>query len=97
MRNTNIEGHEIHEGDIMVLGDAGLLAVGRGIDETVEAAVSRMLSETEAELVSLYYGSEVEAAQAEALCTALGERFAGVEFDLQYGGQPVYYYFISAE
>lgn len=96
VRNTTIDGHEISEGDIMCLGDSGLLSVEKTIVEAANAAVAKLLSE-DSEILTMYYGKEVREEDAEALAADLRESFPNIEVELQRGGQPVYYYFISVE
>ena len=96
VRNTTIEGHEINEGDIMCIGDAGLLAVGKELQAVAKESLAAMLNE-DSEIVTLYYGQDVSEEDAEAMTAFLQNTFPDVEVELQYGGQPVYYYFISAE
>lgn len=96
VRNTNIDDVEIHENDVMALGDDGIITVAKSIDVAVEQAVERMLDDT-SELVSLYYGEDVSEDDANKLYEALVSKYQNVEFELHNGGQPVYYYFISVE
>ena len=96
VRSTVIDGMEIHEGDIMALGDSGILAVGKTVPAAAMDAV-RAIVDGETELISVYYGSDVSEEDANALLAEIKEEFAGCEIDLQYGGQPIYYYLISAE
>lgn len=96
VRDTIIEGVEIHEKDIMALGDQGVLAAGPVLEEIVLAALRKM-TDADSELVSLYYGQDVTAEQAQALLAKARQALPQVEFELQEGGQPVYYYFISVE
>lgn len=96
VRDTTIEGKEIRKGDVMCLSDRGLLAVEKDSAAAVEKGLSEMLTEN-SEIVTLYYGEDVKAEEAEALTKALQEKFPKQEFELQYGGQPVYYYMISVE
>lgn len=96
VRNTMIDDMEIHEGDIMGIGDKGMLAVGTDVDDTALDTLKAMLDE-DSELVSIYYGSDVEADKAEAFLERAQEAFPDVEIELHEGGQPIYYYLISAE
>ena len=96
VRNTMIDDMEIHEGDIMGIGDKGMLAVGTDVDDTALDTLNAMLDE-DSELVSIYYGSDVEADKAAALLARAQEAFPDVEIELHEGGQPIYYYLISAE
>lgn len=96
VRNTSIDGMEIHEGDIMAIGDHGMLAVDTSVLGAAKAALEVMLNE-DSELVTIYYGSDVTEADAEAFRKQAEEEFPDKEIELQYGGQPIYYYMISAE
>lgn len=96
VRNTSIDGMEIHEGDIMAIGDHGMLAVDTSVLGAAKAALEAMLNE-DSELVTIYYGSGVTEADAEAFRKQAEEEFPDKEIELQYGGQPIYYYMISAE
>lgn len=96
VRNTTIDGHAISEGDIMCLGDHGLLSVEKTIPEAAKTALRKLVKE-DSEIMTLYYGRDIDVSSAEALQRALQESFPGVEVELQNGGQPVYYYFISVE
>ena len=96
VRNTVIDDMEIHEGDIMGIGDHGMLAVGTDLEKTTEDTLKAMLDE-DSELVTVYYGSDVTAEDAEALIEKLQASCPDVEIELQEGGQPIYYYLISVE
>lgn len=96
VRTTSIDGMEISEGDIMAIGDKGMLAVEKEIPAAALKAIEAMLDE-ESELVTIYYGAEVEEDSAQKLLTRAQEEFPDVEIELQNGGQPVYYYMISVE
>ena len=96
VRNTTIDDVEIHENDVMALGDDGIIGVDKSIDGAVDKALSNMVDET-SELVSLYYGADVSEEDANKLCDELVSKYQNVEFELHNGGQPVYYYFISVE
>ena len=96
VRNTSIDGMEIHEGDIMAIGDHGMLAVDTSVLGAAKAALEAMLNE-DSELVTIYYVIDVTEADAEAFRKQAEEEFPDKEIELQYGGQPIYYYMISAE
>ena len=96
VRNTSIDGMEIHKGDIMAIGDHGMLAVDTSVLGAAKAALEAMLNE-DSELVTIYYGSDVTEADAEAFRKQAEEEFPDKEIELQYSGQPIYYYMISAE
>lgn len=96
VRTTMIDGMEIHEGDIMGLGDQGMLAVGRKIEETAVSALKKMVDE-DSELISIYYGCDVTEEDAQAVLEQAQEACPDCEIELHSGGQPIYYYLISVE
>ena len=96
MRTTNIDGMDIEKGDIMAIGDKGMLAVEHSPEEAAKAALKVMLDD-ESELVTIYYGCDVKEEDAEKLKEEAESLFPDKELELQYGGQPIYYYMISAE
>lgn len=96
VRTTNIDGMDIAQGDIMAIGDGGMLAAEKTIPDAAMKAMEAMI-DGESELVTIYYGADVSEEDAEALCEKARERFEDVEIELQNGGQPVYYYMISVE
>lgn len=96
VRTTCIDGMDITEGDIMGIGDAGMLAVGKSIDSTTLDMLQAMVDE-ESELITIYYGSDVEEGDASQLLSKAAERFPQCEIELQSGGQPIYYYLVSVE
>ena len=96
VRNTMIDDTTLREGDIMALGDSGILAVGKEIESTVLEAMKAMVEE-ESELVTVYYGKDVEEEAANELKERAEELFSHCEVELHAGGQPIYYYLISVE
>ncbi len=96
VRDTNIDGKEIKQGDFMGIGDKGILSVGIAISEVTLKMIDEMMS-NERELISIYYGSEIQEADAESLRAQVESKYPGCDIELQYGGQPIYYYIVSAE
>ena len=96
VRDTSIDGKEIHQGDYMGIGDEGILSVGTDIRETIFEMMDQMI-DADTELISIYYGNNVEQETAEAVRAEAESRYPGCDVELQSGGQPVYYYIISAE
>ena len=94
VRDTTIDGREIHSGDILFLGDKGLLSVGKDILSVVKEALPKM---GEGEILSLYYGEDVKEEDAEALVSEMQKDYPDLEIELQNGGQAVYYYLVSLE
>ncbi len=96
VRDTKIDDKEIHEGDIMGVGDHGILAVGKEIAATALETVEAMMNE-DAELISVYYGADVTEEDADALTERLSEQYPDCDVEVNAGGQPIYYYIISVE
>jgi hypothetical protein len=96
VRDTSIDGHEIHTNDIMGLGDSGLLAVSRDVKSTMLQMMSAMVDDS-SELVSVYYGSDVRENDAQAMVEELAGMYPKLDIELQRGGQPIYYYVVSVE
>ncbi len=96
VRDTRIDDKEIHQGDIMGVGDSGILAVGKDLKETAIETVAEMMDE-DSELISVYYGSDTSEEDAQALCDELSEKYPDCDVELNAGGQPIYYYIISVE
>lgn len=96
VRNTTIDGHAIEKDDIMALGDDGLLAVAKEKEQAVLEAVKAMVND-ESEIITIYYGQDIPEEEAEALAARIRKAYPQVETELQYGGQPIYYYFLSVE
>ena len=80
----------------MGIGDKGILAVGKGIEETTKAMLGQLVDE-ESELISLYYGEEVKEEDADQLIQEIEELYPDVDVDAHFGGQPIYYYVLAVE
>ena len=96
VRDTAVDGREIKAGDIMGLSDKTIEAVGSDVVETAIKLLKKMMNE-ESELVTIYYGEEGNEKDAERIAAAVQEMDSEVEVEIQYGGQPIYYYFVSVE
>ncbi len=96
VRDTMIDDKEIHQGDFMGIGDKGILAVGTDLHEVAFNMVKEMMSD-EYELISIYYGDIIKEEQAQKLADMVQAEFGGCDVELQFGGQPIYSYIISAE
>lgn len=96
VRDTVINGKEIHNGDIMGIGDDGIAAVGTDLTQVVLDLVDTMADE-DSELISLYYGSDVKKEDADEMASLLAEKYEDCEVETNYGGQPIYYYMLSVE
>ena len=96
VRDTNIDGKEIHTDDIMGIGDAGILSVGTDIEATTLDMLAQIVDE-DSELISIYYGADVSEEDAESLTAKVEELYPDVDVDTHSGGQPIYYYVLAVE
>lgn len=96
VRDTIIEDKEIKQNDYMGIGDKGILSVGQDLESSVFEMVGQMIDEDSA-IVSIYYGEDVKAEQAEAVGAKIETDYPDVEVEIHFGGQPIYYYVISVE
>nr|WP_255616082.1 MULTISPECIES: DAK2 domain-containing protein [Mediterraneibacter] len=96
VRDTHIDDKEIHEGDIMGIGDSGILAVGQSVEETTKEMLAQLVDE-DTELISLYYGQDVQEESAENFAQEIEDLYPDVDVDVHFGGQPIYYYVLSVE
>ena len=96
VRDTNMDGKEIKQGNFMGLTDKTILSVGEDLADTTLSLVDGLI-DSDSELVSLYYGADVTEEEAEQLADAILEKYEEIEVEVQFGGQPVYSYFISVE
>lgn len=96
VRDTHIDDKEIHEGDIMGIGDHGMLAVGKEVAAVAKETVEQMVDD-ETELISIYYGEGFTEEEAEVLAGELEEQYDYCDIEVNCGGQPIYYCIISVE
>ena len=96
VRDTHIDDKEIHEGDIMGIGDHEILAVGKEIQDVTLETIALMDAD-DAELITVYYGEDTKAKDAEKLEQALTEKYPSCDVEVYAGGQPIYYYVVSVE
>ena len=96
VRDTSIDGHEIHKDDIMGMADGGILSTGSDINLVTIDMISSMITE-DSELISLYYGADITEDAANELLSKLSETYPDIDIELNAGGQPVYYYIVSVE
>lgn len=96
VRDTHIDDKEIHEGDIMGIGDAGILSVGTSIEDTTKDMLTQLVEE-DSELISLYYGEDVSEEEAEKFVAEIEENYPDMDVDAHKGGQPIYYYILAVE
>ena len=96
VRDTHIDGKEIHKDDIMGIGDSGIIAVGTDIAATTKEMLETLVDE-DSELISIYYGADVSEEDAEKLTAEIEEKYPSVDVDTHFGGQPIYYYVLAVE
>lgn len=96
VRDTEIDDKLIKQDDIIGIGDKTILAVGNDI-ESVTAEMIDQLMDDESELISLYFGADVTEEAANELSSKLEEKYPDVDIEVNYGGQPIYYYILSVE
>ena len=96
VRDTVIDDKTITEGDIMGIGDAGILSVTKDIASATIELVDTLMDE-DAELISIYYGEDISDEDAEELAGIIEDKYPDVDVELQCGGQPIYYYVLSVE
>ena len=96
VRNTQLNGFTIKEGDIIGLDDKKILAKSHSVEETVLKLIGKMKEEFH-QMITLYYGEDVKESEAEDLCSAIAEKYPDCDVDFHNGGQSVYYYILSLE
>ena len=96
VRDTKIDDKEIREGNIMGIGDSGILAVGEELEATTIEMFKELVDDM-SEIISIYYGEEVDEAVANELGEKVGEMFPDCDVEVHFGGQPIYYYVVSVE
>ena len=95
-RDSDFGGFKIHEGDYMVLADGQLFGTDRSIDNLLEHLAASD-SHRKAEFINIFYGEDVSEDQAGKALSIFQKQCPDAEITLLAGGQPVYYYMISAE
>lgn len=96
VRDTEIDDKTIRQGDIMGIGDKTILSVGQNIQDVTKDMIEQLAGD-DAELISIYYGSDVTEEDANALAKAVEAVYPDVDVEVNYGGQPIYYYILSVE
>ncbi len=96
VKSTNIDGFKLKEGDIIGLGEKQIVAKGADVNEVCEKTIEKLITD-ESMMITLFYGKEVQEAEANALAEKLAEKYPDLEVDVHMGGQPLYYYLISVE
>lgn len=96
VRDTELDGKVIKENDIMGIGDNGIISVTQDIKQTTVEMLKELIDEN-SEIVSIYYGAEVTEDDANAIADEISAFNSDVDVEVNYGGQPIYYYVVSVE
>lgn len=96
VRDTEVDDKVIRQGDIMGIGDKTILSVGQNISEVTKDLIDNLMDD-DSELISIYYGNDIEEASAEELAKQIEKAYPDADVELNYGGQPIYYYIVSVE
>lgn len=96
VRDTKIDDKEIKEGDYMGIGDSGILSVDKDLNKTVLEMLANMVDD-DSELISIYYGEDIDEAAASDIEAQVSSLYPNCDVELQFGGQPIYYYIVSVE
>ena len=96
VRTTHIDGFKLKEGDIIGLDEKKIVAKGENVNEVTADTVATLVDDSTMH-ITLFYGQDVNEAQAEELKKTLSEKYPEIEVDTHNGGQPLYYYLISLE
>ena len=96
VRDTSLDGKTINKGDIMGIGDTGIVSVGTDIFETTFELIEKTVDE-DSEIISLYYGMDIDKSDAESFADRIANCFPDIDVQSYYGGQPIYYYIVSVE
>lgn len=97
VRDTEIDDKKIAQGDYMGIGDKGILSVGKEMKDVTIEMITEMVDEDSDELISIYYGEDISEEDASALSEEIEAKYPDLDIELQYGGQPIYYYIVSVE
>ena len=95
-RNSDFDGHDIHEGDYLALYGSALFGTDKDIRVLLKALAEKVM-ESEKEYITIYYGADVKEKHAQKAADIFAEICPNADVNLLSGGQPVYYYLISAE
>ena len=96
IRDTVVQGMEIKQGDIMGIGESQIVNVGAQVMSVTVELVDKLIDDS-SELVSLYYGTDTTEDEANLIADSISRKHPKVDVEVHYGGQPVYYYYLSVE
>ncbi|MBQ3529858.1 MAG: DAK2 domain-containing protein [Oscillospiraceae bacterium] len=95
-RNSDFDGHDIHEGDYLALYGGALFGTGRDVKALLKA-LAQKVNKSGKEYITIYYGEDITEKQAQKTADLFADICPNADVNLLRGGQPVYYYLISAE
>jgi len=95
-RNSDFDGHDIHEGDYLAIAGKGLFGTSRDIKVLLKALAEKVRDDGK-EFITIYYGEDIQEKHAQKAADLFAEICPDADVNLLRGGQPVYYYLISAE
>lgn len=96
VRDTELDGKKIKENDIMGIGDDGILSVTKDVKETTVLLLKELIDD-DSEIVSIYYGADVTEEDANEIADEIAKINDNIDVEVNYGGQPIYYYVVSVE
>lgn len=98
VRDTQFNGEKISQGDIIGLLDNVITKVGTSVDSVaVELLCSMIENKGDDCMATIFYGEGADEDSAQAVADAVNEKYPDAEITVQYGGQPLYYYYFSVE
>ena len=95
-RNSDFDGHDIHEGDYLAIYGSALFGTNKDIKAVLKALAEKVKEEGK-EYITIYYGEDINEKQAQKAADIFADICTDADINLLRGGQPVYYYLISAE
>jgi dihydroxyacetone kinase-like predicted kinase len=95
-RNSDFDGYDIHEGDYLAIYEKSLFGTSRDIKVLLKA-LAKKVNEEGKEYITIYYGADIKEKHAQKAADLFQEICPNADVNLLCGGQPVYYYLISAE
>lgn len=96
VRASSVNGFSIDEKDFIGIKDGELCSTGKDRNEVAMSLVSQMV-DSDTSLITIYHGKDIRSEDANELAERLADVYPYLEIEVHYGGQPVYYYIISAE
>ena len=95
-RNSDFDGYDIHEGDYLAIYGSALFGTDKDVTVLLKSLAEKVANEGK-EYITIYYGEDITEEQAQTAADIFAEICPDADVNLLSGGQPVYYYLISAE